>query len=77
MTFGAVWQNRPIPAGEKVTKGNRNLTNGALSGTNDGKSLIARGDCIYQDKRGNDHSLDPTGVDGARTRNPRRDRAVL
>jgi hypothetical protein len=75
MTFGAGWQNRPIPAGEKVTKGNRNLANGALSGANDGKSLIARRAFIYRAKRGKNHSLDPTGVDGARTRNPRRDRA--
>jgi hypothetical protein len=62
---------------KKVTKGNRKLANGALSGANDGKSLIARGAFIYQAKRGKTHSLDPTGVDGARTRNPRRDRAVL
>ena len=65
------------PPLQMVTKGNRNLANGALSGANDGKSLIARGAFIYQAKRGKNHSLDPTGVDGARTRNPRRDRAVL
>jgi hypothetical protein len=62
---------------QKVTKGNRFLASGALSGANDESGLIARGAFIYQAKRGKTHSLDPTGVDGARTRNPRRDRAVL
>lgn len=62
---------------QKVTKGNKNLANGALSGANNGRDLIARGAFIYEAKRGKTHSLDPTGVDGARTRNPRRDRAVL